>query len=295
MSDAETAGAFACEECLQPAEAFAVIGNETRLAILEALWEAPERPVSFSDLRRRVGTRDSAQFNYHLQKLTGQFVRKCEEGYDFRGAGRAVIQAVLSGSLNQDPEFGPVEVEGECVDCSGSLVAHYEDETLRIVCDDCGRRHAHGDFPPGGLEDRTKSEVMDAFNQRVRHLMCLISDGVCPACNGRTETNITETGDFVDYDVHIEHECQRCGQTTPTSVTISLLDDAEVVSFYRDHGIDLNAAAFWTLEWCVSDDHTEVLSENPWEFRVHIELDDERLVVDLDEDLVVEDASREPL
>jgi DNA-binding transcriptional ArsR family regulator len=55
-----------CVDCLDPAEAFAVVGNETRLAILEALWRSPERPVTFSDLRRRVGMRDSAQFNYHL-------------------------------------------------------------------------------------------------------------------------------------------------------------------------------------------------------------------------------------
>lgn len=295
MSDAETASPFECEECLQPAEAFAVIGNETRLEILEALWEAPDRPVSFSDLRRRVGTRDSAQFNYHLQKLTGQFVKKTDAGYDFRGAGRAVIQAVLSGSLNQDPEFGPIEVEGECIECDATLVARYEDETLLVECADCGRPHASGEFPPGGLEDRTKPEVMDAFNQRVRHLLCLIADGVCPACNGRTEMTITRTGEYVDYDVHMEHECQRCGQRTPTSVTISLLDDAEVVSFYRDHGIDLNAVPFWTLEWCVSDDHTDVLDDDPWRFRVHIELDDERLDVRLDEELAVLEAERTPV
>ena len=53
-SDAERASLFDREECLRPAEAFAVVGDETRLAVLEALWAAPERPVTFPDLRSRV-------------------------------------------------------------------------------------------------------------------------------------------------------------------------------------------------------------------------------------------------
>jgi DNA-binding transcriptional ArsR family regulator len=56
----------ACEDCIAPAEAFSVVANETRLSILEALWRAPHSPVSFSELRQRVGMADSAQFNYHL-------------------------------------------------------------------------------------------------------------------------------------------------------------------------------------------------------------------------------------
>jgi Zn ribbon nucleic-acid-binding protein len=295
MSDTESATAFDCEECLQPAEAFAVVGNETRLAILEALWEAPERPVTFSDLRARVGTGDSAQFNYHLQKLTDQFVRKTDGGYDFRESGRAVIQAVLSGSLNQDPELGPFDVVGNCIDCEAGLEAWYEDEQINVGCPDCGRPHAGSSFPPGGLEGRSNEEVMAAFNQRVRHLKCLSADGVCPACNGQTEMTVEETDSFVDFDVSVQHECLRCGHEITTSVGISLLDDAEVVSFYRDHGIDLNATHFWTLEWCVSDRHTEVVETEPLVVEVEITLDDERLRVQIDESLTVVGADREAL
>ena len=291
--DGEEPSIVECEECLQPAEAFSVVGNETRLVILEALWRAPDRPVAFSELRSRVGTRDSAQFNYHLQKLTGQFVRKTDGGYDFRSAGRAVIQAVLSGSLNQDPELDPFPVEGECIDCGAGLRARYADESLRITCRDCGRPHGDWEFPPGGLEDRTRAEVMDAFNQRVRHLLCLTADGVCPACNGRTESDVGYGGGGA-LDVAVAHECRRCGFEVVTSVGISLLDDAEVVAFYRDHGVDLNARPFWTLEWCISDRHLEVLSEDPWRFRVAVELDDERLEVVVDEGLSVLEAERSP-
>lgn len=302
MSDAEgtateregrgAASPFDCEACLAPAEAFAVVGNETRFAILKALWESPDRPVRFSALRDRVGVRDSAQFNYHLQKLTGQFVRKSDDGYDFRSAGRAVIQAVLSGSLNQDPEFGPFPVEGECIDCGAGLQAHYEEELLYVGCPACGRAHTDWQFPPGGLEGRDREAVMDAFNQRVRHLLCLSADGVCPACNGRMQTDIAHAETADDIDVMVTHRCRRCENTTKTTVGIALLDDAEVVSFYRDHGIDLNAVPFWTLEWCVSDRHTEIVDDDPWRLAVEIPLDDERLSVVLDESLSVIEAER---
>ena len=271
-----------CEECISPAEAFSVVGNETRLSILEALWRM-DRPASFSDLRREVGMRDSAQFNYHLSKLTDQFVKKVEGGYEFRSPGRAVIQAVLSGTLNQDPEIAPFEVEGECVDCGGSLVARYEEERVKVNCTDCDRPHGNFPFPPGGLEDRSHEELMDAFNQRARHLSCLSADGVCPECNGRMETIVTDPDDdYLDLDVVVVHECARCEHQIVSSVGLALLDDAEVVAFYRDHGVDLNQVPFWTLEWCVTDRHTELVSEDPWRARVTVPLDDEALVVTMD-------------
>jgi len=286
---------LACEECLPPAEAFAVVGNETRLRILEALWEA-ERPAAFSDLRRRVGMRDSAQFNYHLDKLVGQFVRKTEDGYEFRQAGRAVIRSVLAGTLNQSPELDPFPVEGACVDCGHGLRARYEEEHFHIECPECGRPHGGYPFPPGGLEDRTREEALDAFNQRARHLSCLSKDGVCPECNGRMETGVGyATGeDAMGLEVRVDYECARCNLTTSSSTGLALLDDAEVVSFYRDHGVDLNDVPFWTLDWCVTDAHTEVASEDPWRLRVTIELDDEELVATLDGDLAVVSTERRP-
>ncbi|PSP56380.1 transcriptional regulator [Halobacteriales archaeon QH_7_66_36] len=288
---------LACEECLPPAEAFAVVGNETRLSILESLWEL-DRPAAFSDLRRSVGMSDSAQFNYHLSKLRGQFVRKTDDGYEFRSAGRSVIAAVLSGTLNQDPQLQPFEVDGECVDCGSSLVAHYEDEQVRIRCADCGRNHGGYSFPPGGLEDRTREELMDAFNQRARHLSCLSADGVCPECSGRMETHLSEASEENGFDlnVRVEHECQRCHHTIYSSVGLVLLDDAEVVSFYRDHGVDLNTVPYWTLEWCVTDEYTTVEQagdeDGAWRITVVVPVDDEALVVSLDGDLDVLDAER---
>ena len=92
-----------CEDCLAPADTFAIVGEESRLAILEALWRL-DAPAAFSDLRAEVGTRDSAQFNYHLGKLTDQFVHKTDAGYELRTAGERIVQAILAGSFTQRPD-----------------------------------------------------------------------------------------------------------------------------------------------------------------------------------------------
>ena len=299
MSDAppsDTESLLACEECLAPSEAFAVVGNETRLSILEALWTL-DRPAAFSDIRREVGMSDSAQFNYHLSKLRGQFIHKTDDGYECRAAGRSVIAAVLSGTLNHDPSLEPFTVAGSCLSCDGPLEAVYEDERIEIRCRDCERSHGGYAFPPGGIEDRTREELMAAFNQRARHLSCLSADGVCPDCSGRMETHLADVRDTDDPErVRVEHECQRCHHSIRSSVGLVLLDDARIVSFYQDHDIDLNSVPFWTLDWCVSDRHTTVeRSSDPWRLTLSIPLDDEQLVLDLDGDLSVLAAERRPV
>ncbi|WP_255193515.1 winged helix-turn-helix domain-containing protein [Natronobeatus ordinarius] len=281
-------GLFECSDCLAPAEAFALIGNETRLAILEALWAAEERPVSFSDLRREVGMRDSAQFNYHLQKLSGHFVAQVEGGYDFKHAGEKVVRSVIAGSFNEHPTLEPFPVQGACYSCGGPLQAVYEDERLAIECTDCRAGHGEYSFPPGGLNDRTHEEVAEAFDHRVRHLHCLAADGVCPECGGRMETHVREEGECcLGVAVRLDHECQQCGHTLCSTASLRLLDHSETVSFHRERGVHLDERPYWTLPWCVSDEYARVLERDPYVLDVRIPLAGDELRVTLDDDLDV--------
>lgn len=276
------------EDRLAPAEAFSIVGNETRLSILKALWAAEDRPVRFSRLRKQVGIRDSAQFNYHLDKLTGQFVIRTDRGYDLRNAGKRVVQAVLSGSFNEHPHVEPFTVDSPCTRCGGSLRARYEDEQLSIVCPDCERGHGTYPFPPGGLNDRSREELLTAFDQRVRHVYCLAADGVCPACGGRMETTIIREGTCcLGVGLRAEHVCEQCNHDLCSAIGLSLLDQSDVVAFHNEHGIDLSSTPYWRFEWCVSDDRTTVLAEEPWRLRVTISLGGEELLIDLDADLAV--------
>jgi hypothetical protein len=282
-----------CGDCVEPADAFGLVANETRLSILEALWNAADSPVRFSDLREDVGMRDSAQFNYHLDKLTDQFVRKVEDGYQLRHAGEKVVQAVLAGSFTEHPTFGPIDVGDPCVECGAELRATYEDERLCIDCPDCGYGHGEYAFPPGGLTDRTDEEVLAAFDQRVRHLHCLAKDGVCPECSGRMETTVERADDCcVGSSLTATHRCARCDHQLCSAVGLALLDDSEVVGFHREHGVSLSDRPYWTLPWCVSDDAIELSNEAPQRFEVTIDCEDEALTVILDGDLTVLDTER---
>ncbi|WP_049902983.1 DUF7351 domain-containing protein [Halococcus agarilyticus] len=282
-----------CVECVAPADAFALVGNETRLGILEALWRADEEPVRFSTLNDAVGMRDSAQFNYHLGKLTDQYVRKTDDGYELRNAGAKVVRAVLAGSFNEHPRLEPFAIDDGCTRCGEPLVASYTDEMLALDCPECGRAHGEYSFPPGGLHDRTNEEVLDAFDQRVRHLHCLAKDGVCPECSGRMRTTISKEGECcLGVGLRADHVCEQCDHSLCSAIGLSLLDRSPVVAFYRDHGIDLGATPYWRLDWCVSDDHTTVCSTDPWELGIDIALGDERLRATLDEDLALVDTRR---
>jgi len=129
-----TGGDGADARTLPPDDAFAVLGNETRMEILRALGAA-DGPLAFSTLRERVGVRDSGQFTYHLDELTGHFVERSDEGYRLRRAGERVIEAVLSGAVTEAPEREPtLEESVECCD------DHAGDHSA--VCGVCESRYA---------------------------------------------------------------------------------------------------------------------------------------------------------
>ncbi|MEF8774761.1 MAG: ArsR family transcriptional regulator [Halobacteriales archaeon] len=277
------------EDRVAPADAFGLVSDEMRLSILEALWRL-DTPARFSDVRAEAEVEDSAHFNYHLGKLAGTFVRKSDAGYELRTAGERVVQAVLAGTFTDHPER-PIAIDDRCTVCGGPLSARYADEMLAVECTDCGHVHGEYPFPPGGLNDRTDPEVLEAFDQRVRHLHCLAKDGVCPECNGRMQTLVER--DASD-GLRARHVCQQCGHELPSAVGLALLDHAAVASFYTDQGVSLSETPFWQLRWAVDDDPVTVLSKDPWRLRVEMALADETLGVTVDGDLTVVETVREP-
>jgi DNA-binding transcriptional ArsR family regulator len=136
------------EDDPSPTDAFALLGDETRVGILRALGEAAG-PLSFSTLRERVGTRDSGRFNYHLDRLVGHFVARTDEGYTLRRVGERVVVAVQSGSVTATPELGPTLVDESCPFCGAQVGVHYREERLGVFCTECA-----GAYSGGGPADR---------------------------------------------------------------------------------------------------------------------------------------------
>ncbi|MFC6730979.1 helix-turn-helix transcriptional regulator [Haladaptatus sp. DYSN1] len=267
-----------------PAEVFAVISNETRLAILEALWAAEMRPVTFSDLHRAVGMKDSAQFNYHLRQLLDRFVKKSDDGYDLTFAGKRVMRTLISGMFTDDVSIDAFPLPGTCVSCGETLVATYEREHLTVACPACDRVHSAYPYPPAGIYGRTRDELMAGYNRWVRHLYGLAANGVCPECGSSMGSKIVDGEHCLpELEIAVSHRCVQCDASAIAAVGMTLLDQPDVVSFYRDHGIDLRTIPYWELPWCVGDEHTTVIQDDPWMARVDISLEAEELRVTLDD------------
>jgi len=137
-------------------EAFQLLANETRLAILLALWETKdptgEAAVPFSELYDRVGLDDSGNFNYHLDKLEGHFVTAADDGYRLAPAGTKIVRAVIAGTGISEPTLEPTEIDMACPRCEAPTAITYRDGRLFQLCTECsGNISTSGEFPEGTI------------------------------------------------------------------------------------------------------------------------------------------------
>ena len=205
-----------------PEKAFATLGNETRIDIVRVLGESAGDSLSFSKLRERVGTRDSGQFNYHLNQLVGSFVRRTDEGeYELSYAGARVVGAIFSGEFNRSASLGTFCLDSDCVNCATQLKATYEEEKVKIRCPGCEELDTGFGFPPGGVENRSPTELTKVFDRWLRSIFALVIDGICHNCAGNLTQNITDDSEYLHPDdpVCMEYVCERCTDRSTISVS----------------------------------------------------------------------------
>ncbi len=272
--------------------AFRVLANETRVRILFALYESPERVVSFSALNDRVGLADSGRFNYHLKQLTGRFIYRDEEGYALLFSGLAVCRSML-GSLDAEKRtIAPFELDSECYNCGATLVAQYDNEYVVIRCPNCDTEFHDFPFPPGTLAGRSLTELLDIYDGWMRAQTALALSGLCTWCFGRRTSELV-AGEDSDPKVRVVHTCERCTADMHTSVGETFQSYPAVVSFLYDHGIDVSRTPSWDIEFLWNDEYITVVSRDPWRVRLRIPLDDEILTLTIDGDVTVLDVTRE--
>jgi len=279
-------------ERLSADAAFGLLGNETRLAILRALSESDE-PQPFSTLFDAVGTRDSGQFNYHLDKLQGTFVRKTDDGYALTAAGRHVVGAVLAGQYTKTLAGDPVPVVADCPYCDGSLAGVFDEEYVRVACEDCDRNVISLSVPPGAFEDYPREEWPLVAERWTRRTFEIFLRGFCGVCHGPVTPTLQLDPDEIHdvFDAGARYTCERCGEDMNANVEASVISHPAVVAFYHDHGIDVSETPIWEFEWAVQPSAT-VVSEDPPRVEVPIEHDGDRLVLTLDADAEVVDERR---
>ncbi len=284
-------------EQLTPEESFECLAHEVRMQTVRVLDE--QGPLAHGELRERVGVDDSGRFNYHLQKLDGQFVRKGEEGYELTAAGRRVVGAVVSGSFTSDLEGKEVPSEAECFRCGGTLATHLEKGGANMTCMDCGQRLNSVDIPPRVLEGCATADLHGLVDRWVKRRVSSVEYGFCHRCDGPVEDQLVlatgpETPRWLDdlpVEAAVHQRCSRCGVEYHALVPgIAVLHPA-AMGFHYDHGVDVRKTPMADLDW-LQMGVTAVESTDPLVVSVPMALDDETLVLEFDEEMALVDEYR---
>jgi DNA-binding transcriptional ArsR family regulator len=280
-------------EDTEPADAFALVGNETRAAILRALGQDPWSGLSFSELRSRVDAEmDSGQFNYHLQQLVGQFVRHTDDGYEMRPAGATLYRTIRAGTFNRRASVEPFAAGFDCYFCGTTAEASYDDGIFRLTCPGCDHVYSHTMVPPSAVEGVDRAELLAQVDQYNRHTMLAFARGVCPICVSAVDREFmpgteawTEGSDRFDLFVH--HTCDHCGNQHFMTVGLAMLYRPAFVCFFHERGLDVTSVPHWELPFAMTDRDVTVHSRDPWEVALETTYDGDRLELVVDEDLAL--------
>jgi ribosomal protein L37AE/L43A len=299
-------------------DVFERVADETRLAILLALWEdyepfADNNALSFTELLDRVDYDTSGNFSYHLEKLEGHFVESTAEGYRLKQAGHRLVRAVVAGTGLENRTLSPTEIDFDCQMCGEPLAVTYENEQLYTVCTECEGRFASGNdeppgaimrfaFDPAGLSRSSPEEIFAASVVRAMGKFLMQMGGLCPDCSGSVDGSI-----HVCEDHDPDGICPNCGRrdeiqarwvcTTcknaghgPPGQNLAL--HPRVVAFYADRGLDIgyDTNDFGTvvrmLE-AMSTHEQDVVSTDPTRVRVTIRYEGDRFCVIIDDSMTI--------
>jgi len=305
---------------LSPDKAFALVADETRLEILRTLAAADEA-LAFSELFERSDYDTESNFSYHLNQLEGHFISRTDGGYALRQTGSRVVEAVIAGTVTEDPVVQRERTDRECPFCSAPTEVSYQQERVEMFCtecpgilqeDDSGEQFATNsgtlgaiNLPPAGVPDRTPTEMMNAAQAWTNLDVLANSAGVCSRCSGTIEQSVTVCEDHVPsdgvcdhcdrrYAVLFEVECGTCHYNKEGIALTCLLAKTELLSFLTDHGLNpLVPETRDHMQESVANYEEDVLSTDPFRAAFTFSLGDDALTLTIDEGVSVIDVERD--
>lgn len=250
------------------ASMFAFLGSDVRLRILDSLYERTVEPgpmadaASYSTIRADAGVKDSGRFSYHLDKLTGRFVAKHDDGYRLREPGREVVRIRRTGVLSDalDVEFEPVQAA--CYRCGEGVEVGYEHGHLLTRCSACEGLLEHEltpegmltalAYPPSGIEATDLETAFRRAHRRAEHRVVMMGSGFCPRCGGdvavTTDPCRGDAGDAdggghctayaLSHPGFVELACERCGTLRLTHPLQGVLDRDPVARLLAERSVD---------------------------------------------------------
>lgn len=305
-------------------EAMALLGNETRLAILLALWEEydphdGDDAVPFSRIFARVEYDDPGNLRYHLEKLEGPFIRQRTDrgGYELRETGLTLVQSVIAGAGVTDVSRPSTTIDQTCPLCDAKTAVSYRDGVVYWACTECEgpTPDATGPdgllsvvpFVPAGLADRTAAEIRTASMSTAWRQVRSLFDGLCPVCAGPVVAWLDCCPDHDptgpceqcgnQFAAWARFQCRVCKNHSVSSPKAIALFHPAVIGFYDRHGIStrLRADDFESAKrvFDLMDDHgLDVLSEDPPRVAVTAAHDGDAVRVTFDETVAVVDVRR---
>ncbi|MEZ3116189.1 hypothetical protein RYH80_09715 [Halobaculum sp. MBLA0147] len=243
---------------VDPVAAFACLGDETRLSILEALYERAraddgpgQRAVPYSELQAAAGVEDSGKFNYHLTELREFFVSKSEGGYSLDQTGATVARLVLGNFGAGDPTLSEPAAETACPQCGGTVVVSYDDQRVTTRCRDCPGHTADPavptgtlsslEYPPAGVAGRSGRQVLERVHLRYELECAAMAADVCPTCGGGVASELAVCSDHDDEGI-----CETCsyalGAVVGLACTVCGLHHVSPVAFARTDSPVVTAA-----------------------------------------------------
>lgn len=304
-------------------EAFKQVGNETRLAILLALWEAYDRQgmgdnaVSFSTLYEQVDYDDRGNFRYHLKQLEGQYVQRTQDaGYELQPIGLQLVQTIIGGAGVANTELEPTEIDRSCELCGNPTTVCYFDGRVFHSCTVCEGRWTTSKLPegylnsvplhPAGVTHRTPGELIAAAEVAAYQRIRTMYQGLCYTCAGTVNAELDLCKEHAPDGV-----CGHCGRRDAIVATfrcgvckavhvalpsVLCVFHPAVIAFFYDHGMTPR----WHAEELDGLEHLgghepeyerEVVSDDPPRVGVTVTIDGDELQLIFDDSVTVVEVS----
>jgi hypothetical protein len=303
---------------LSPDDAFSALGSETRVRILRELGAA-EESLAFSELYERLDLSDSAQFNYHLDKLLGHFVHKVDDEYALASPGERVVEAILSGAVTDEPRLERTATEQRCTDCDRRLEIEWQNGSVEVYCPSCESRWDRSwgrvggpveadsgymgrlPLPPAGLDGRSPTAVYRAAQTWANLELVAVAAGLCPRCSATVTRDLsvcaTHEGDDgvcsaceSTFAVRLTAHCTNCIFSTGTGAAWGLLATPELPAFLFEQGLNPLAPENPDhLDTVLNDYEEDIVSTEPFRADFTFAVGDEQLTLRVNRSLEVID------
>lgn len=305
-------------------EVFTLLGNETRLNILLAIWEkqvplAEDNTVPFSRLFERVDCEDRGTFSYHLEQLEGQFITQYTKrgGYELTIPGLKLVRTIIAGTGVKDATHYPTEIDQPCPLCGATTKITYREGVVFLTCTECeGTAPGKADiesvllgnyFEPAGLDNRTPEELHAASIAASIRRGRTLFNRLCPTCSGPVDGELKCCPDHDPTD-GCEHcgrvlgawahfQCQVCKHYAVPNPKWLALFHPMVIAFYADHGVSTRVRAddFESARHVYSlmyEHELDVQSVDPPSVMVTASIDGDEIRLTFDESASVVDIER---